>query len=59
MAQTTMFIAFLGSGISFILWINGNRDAAGQVCLGFGAVSLIVLLIGSYLVARAKSAEVE
>ncbi len=59
MAQTTLFITFLGSGLSFMLWINGNRDAAGQVCLGFGGVAVVVLLIGSYLVARARTSEVE
>lgn len=59
MAQMILSVAFLGSGISFLLWVNGNRDTAGQVCLGFGVVALLVLLIGSYIVAKAKAAEVE
>lgn len=58
MAQIILSIAFLGSGISFLLWVNGNRDTAGQVCLGFGGVTVLVLLVGSYLVARAKASEV-
>lgn len=59
MAQIILSVAFLGSGISFLLWVNGNRDTAGLVCLGFGGVAVLVLLIGSYIVAKAKAAEVE
>ena len=59
MAQMILSVAFLGSGISFLLWVNGNRDTAGLVCLGFGVVAVLVLLIGSYIVAKAKAAEVE
>jgi len=59
MAQTVMFITFLGSGISFLLWINDHREGAGQVCLGFGAVAVLVTVVGSYLVARARTSELE
>lgn len=58
MARAVMSVMFLGSGISLIFWLFGNRDTALQVCLGFGAVGLVVLLIGGYFVARARTTEV-
>ena len=55
MARAVMFIVFIGSGISLVLLLT-NSSAALPVCAGSGGLALIVLLIGAFYVARARSA---
>jgi uncharacterized membrane protein len=57
MARVVLFISFIGSTITFILWLMGNREASGLACLGFLAVAAVALLIGGIFVARARAAE--
>lgn len=56
MARAVMFIIFIGSGLSLFLMLTGS-SAAMPVCLGFGAGATIVLFIGAYFVARARTSE--
>lgn len=57
MARVVLFISFIGSTITFILWLMGNRDASGLACLGFLAAAAIALFIGGFFVARARTIE--
>lgn len=57
LARAVLFVVFVGVGISFALALIGAGQYALPVCIGFGVVALIVLLAGSYLVARVKTSE--
>jgi uncharacterized membrane protein len=58
LARAVMFVVFVGVGISFMLALIGAGQYSLPVCIGFGVAALIVLLVGSYLVARVKASDI-
>lgn len=58
MARAVMFVLFIGAGISLMLALIGAKQYSLPVCIGSGVISLIVLLAGSFVVARVKASEV-
>ncbi|NOG50478.1 MAG: hypothetical protein HND48_14455 [Chloroflexi bacterium] len=57
MARAVMFVLFIGAGISLMLALIGPSSIRCR-CASDPVVSLIVLLAGSFVVARVKASEV-
>ncbi len=53
-ANTIMFAMLVASGVSLSLLLAGRTDLALQFCGISGAIIVILLLIGAYMVAKSR-----
>lgn len=54
-ARLILLVFWITSGLALITWLLGNRDLVVLICAAGGGIAFLMILLGAYATAKARS----